>query len=284
MPKVTRRKTRKPARGRAAKAAASRRNAPFARLAAFVQTYALAGAAGAFVLSLVGLSLLWMGGYFGLVGARIMAASETAALAGGFAVDRVTLRGAHNTSHDEILSALDVDLGGSILHVDLGDARARIEALGWVRAASVSRLLPGSIHISVRERAPAAVWQLNGRLTLIDRDGAEIRTVGAHEYSQLPMIVGAGAPQAASGVLSALARYPALADRTYALVRVGERRWNIRLRNGVDVKLPEAGFEDAMESLEILESGGGVLDQEIEFIDLRDPDRVVLRERDQADR
>ena len=210
---------------------------------------------------------------------QIVAASETAARATGFAIHRVTLRGARSASHQEVLDALAINVGDSILHVDLADARTRVEALGWVKAAAVSRLLPGVIHVSVREREPSAVWQLNGRLTLIDQSGAEIKNIGAHEYAHLPMIVGVGAPGAAADVLAALSERPTVAKLTYALVRVGERRWNIRLRNGIDVKLPEAGFEASIEALEVLETGGGLLDQEIEFIDLRDPDRVVLRER-----
>lgn len=143
----------------------------------------------------------------------------------------------------------------------------------------MSRLFPDTIHVSIRERAPAAVWQMSGRLHLIDIDGAVIREVGAYEYSHLPLIVGAGAPDAASSILRALARHPEIGDLTSALVRVGERRWNVRLRNGIDIRLPDEKFAEALDVLASLQSSSGILDQTLEYIDLRDPERMIVRKR-----
>ena len=259
-------------------------NAFFGQLFAPVQKYTLAASAGAAVIVLFGAIVLWAGGYLGRLAQSAARASETASLAIGLELDRVTLRGARNIAHQDVLDALALELGGSILHVDLAAARIRIEELGWVRSASVSRLLPDTIHVSVREREPAAVWQIDFGLKLIDSSGAVIRSIGASEYAHLPMIVGAGAPEAAAAVLQALAAKPDLEAMTHALVRVGERRWNMRLRNGVDIKLPEADFADAIDALHVLHAAHGTLDQPIEYIDLRDPERVVIRKRGEPER
>jgi cell division protein FtsQ len=148
-----------------------------------------------------------------------------------------------------------------------------------VRSAAVTRLLPDTVSISIRERDPAAVWQIKGDLHLIDKDGALIRAVDANEYSNLPLIVGVGAPEAAAGILTALGEQDQLRKRTYALVRVGERRWNMRLRNNIDIKLPETDYARAIADLELLQAAQGTLDQPIEYIDLRDPERMVIRKR-----
>jgi cell division protein FtsQ len=251
----------------------------FERIASLFERYTIAGVAGsAVILGLVAL-VLWAGGYFATIGRTVDRAASAAAISAGLEVKRVLLRGAHQTAHDEIIDALGPIVGGSILQLSLDEARARIEELGWVRSAAVTRLLPDTVSISIRERDPAAVWQIKGDLHLIDKDGALIREVDANEYSNLPLIVGVGAPDAAAGILTALGDQEQLKKRTYALVRVGERRWNMRLRNNIDVKLPEKDYARAIADLELLQAAQGTLDQPIEYIDLRDPERMVIRKR-----
>lgn len=276
MPKVKAKKTKaKPAKRAARKAKAS----PFESLRVNAGRYALAGVAGVGVIAAAGAAVFWAGGYVGVLTERFERAVSAGAVSAGFEIRRITLKGRSQTATDELENAIGPVLGQSILHLNLDAARARIEELGWVRAASVSRLLPDTVHISIREREPAAVWQMSGALHLIDMDGAVIREIGAYEYSNLPLIVGAGAPDAASGVLEALSAHPEIAGLTSALVRVGERRWNVRLRNGVDLRLPDEKFAEALEALATLQESSKILDQPLEYIDLRDPERMVVRKR-----
>lgn len=253
------------------------------RIGALFERYTIAGVAGSGVLLGVIALVLWAGGYFAMLGAAADRAAGKAAVAAGLEVRRVLLKGAHQTAHVEISEALGPLVGASILQVSLADAKARIEEIGWVRAAAVTRLYPDTISISIRERAPAAVWQINGDLHLVDGEGALIREVGAYEYSNLPLIVGAGAPEAAAGILKALGAEEELAGRAYALVRVGDRRWNMRLRNNIDVKLPEENYAEAIADLALLHAAQGTLDQKIEYIDLRDKERMVIRKRGEQD-
>ena len=256
---------------------------PFGRIVTIFEDYTIAGIAGSIVLLGIVALILWAGGYFAMVGRSVDRMANAAAVAAGLEVKRVTLRGAHQTAHNEITEALGPVLGASIVHLSLDEARARIEELGWVRSAAVTRLLPDTISISVREREPAAVWQLKGVLYLIDDSGAIIREVDAGEYANRPLIVGAGAPEAAGGILKALAGKEELQKLLYALVRVGERRWDMRLRNEVEIKLPEENFEGALSDLELLQAAQQTLDQPIKYIDLRDPDRMVVKKRDESD-
>lgn len=250
------------------------------RFQELVARYSLAAVAGAIVIGVVAAVVMWAGGYVGILAERTETAMRAGAVDAGFEVQRVTVMGRRQAGRREVETAIGPAVGESILHFDLGEARRRVENLGWVRSASVSRLLPNTIHVSIRERAPAAVWQLSGALHLIDEVGAVIRSVEADEYAELPLIVGAGAPEAAAGILTALNLRPELSKSTAALTRVGDRRWNLRLRNGLDVMLPEAGYEDALGVLAQLQEGHGTLDQPLEYIDLRDPERLVTRKRD----
>lgn len=287
MSKVKRSKAKTKAKAKAKrKSSRTRRKpqapSPFETAKALGERYALAGIAGVGVILAGGAAILWAGGYFGVVAEQANRIASERAIAAGFGIERITLMGRHEAASDEIDKAIGPVLGRSILHFSPDAARARIEELGWVRAASVSRLLPNTIHVSISERDPAAVWQMSGRLHLIDMNGAVIREVGAYEYSNLPLIVGAGAPGAAADILKALSGAPEIAERTSALVRVGERRWNVRLKNGVDIRLPDENFTAALDAASTLQAANGVLDQPLEYIDLRDPERMTVRQRGAA--
>ena len=266
MPKVKKTKSRKQSNV-----------SPLARLRDLVEQYSIAGAAGAVVILAAIGATLWACGYVGLLGEQIEARASRAAVGAGFEIRRVTLSGRSRAGLDEVEAALGPAVGQSILHYSLDEARARVEQLGWVRVAAVTRLLPDTINISIRERSPAAVWQMDGALHLIDVEGAVIREIGAYEYSQLPLIIGAGAPAAASEILSALKTLPEIYEETTAATRLADRRWDLKMRSGAVVKLPEARLNDALTTLSTLKESYGVLDRRLEYIDLRDPERMVVR-------
>jgi len=280
MPKVKRKTPSKKASTRRATKSRPKRARKPSMFASLLQT--LGGVAPAVTAVVAAVSLLaglvlWSGGYFGLMGERVKAAAGAGAVAAGFEVRRITVKGLARTSEEDLLDAVGPIIGASLLHFDHHASRGRVEELGWVRAAAVTRLLPDTVHVSVREREPAAVWQLSGNLYLIDGAGAVIEEIGAYEYSNMPLIVGAGAPEAAAGMLRALKRQPELWDMAAALVRVGGRRWNVRLKNGVDIKFPETNLSEAANDLAALHSAHGMLDEPIEYIDLRDPERIIIR-------
>ncbi len=264
----------------AVKRKAKKKLSPLQRVAAVFENYTIAGIAGSAVIVSLLLVVLWAGGYVGMLARAADRAAGSATASAGFEVKRVLLRGAHQITQEEILAALGTVVGEPMVQVSLREARNRVESLGWVRAAAVTRLMPDTLVVAIREREPAAVWQVNGDLRLIDDSGAVIRAVGAYEYSNLPLIVGSGAPDAAAALLQALGAHSELQTRTYALIRVSDRRWNLRLHNNITIKLPETDIAKAVGDLALLHAAQSTLDQPLEYIDLRDPERMIIRRRD----
>lgn len=279
MPKVKKKTARKTATKRSRKKTASKPSGVFDRISAVWTRFSHAAIASSVLLALIGVGFLWAGGYVGLMGERLSRIAGNGAVSAGFEITRITARGATKTNENDILSAIGPVVGSSILHFDPDRARAQVEQIGWVRSAAVSRLLPNTVHVSVREREPAAVWQLSGDLHLIDENGAIIREVNAFEYADLPLIVGAGAPGAASQMLQALHDEPILWGRASALIRVSDRRWNMKTKTGVDVKFPERGEREAVRYLARLQDELSLLDEALEYVDLRNPENFVYRKK-----
>lgn len=196
----------------------------------------------------------------------------------GFRVANIRVEGQEKTPDAALQEALRVRPGDAILGFSVAEARARLEAIAWVQQASVERVLPDTVVVRLVERRPFAVWQNHGKFVLVDREGGLVTDSAVALFaSELPLVVGQGAPKAAAALMAMLADQPELRERMVAAVRVGERRWNLRMKNGADVLLPEGAEPAALARLAELQSSHQLLDRPLAVIDLRLPDRLVVR-------
>jgi cell division protein FtsQ len=197
----------------------------------------------------------------------------------GFQVVDIFVEGRAKTPRDQLLNALAIKRGDAIFAIDLDAARRRLEEIPWVRTASVERRLPNDIHILITERSPIVLWQNKGRYFLVDHDG---QVVGDQidDYADLPLTVGEGAPDHAAALVALLDSEPALKSRVKAATWIGDRRWNVtldRAEGGIEVRLPEENPDAAWHDLARLEKEQSLLERQIGVIDMRLPDRLVLR-------
>ena len=195
----------------------------------------------------------------------------------GMRIRDIKIEGRANTPEPLLLEKLGVNAGDPIVGFSLDQARARIEKLTWVRSATVERRLPSTIVVVLWERRPFAVWQNQGKFVLIDRDGEPVTDEEVAKFRFLPLIVGPGAPKAARVLLEALAEKPEIQARVLAATRISERRWNMRMKNGSDILLPEGHEIEALNKLAVLHQESALLDRPVQAIDMRLPDKLVLR-------
>jgi cell division protein FtsQ len=195
----------------------------------------------------------------------------------GLVVGNIEVDGRAMTTKAAILRAVGASRGTPILAVSPSAAKAQLETLPWVRSAAVERQLPDTIHITIVERMPFAFWQRQGKLALIDRDGTVITDTGLDRFPGLIVLVGDDAPQNAAKLLEMIASEKTIANRVTAAVRVGGRRWRLHLDNGINVELPEENAAAAWKQLAELDRDSQILARNIEVIDMRLSDRLVVR-------
>jgi cell division protein FtsQ len=195
----------------------------------------------------------------------------------GLKVADVRVVGRATTDRQTILDALGARLGTPILGIDLVRARQRLESLPWVHSAVIERRLPDTLYVRLVERVPLALWQHGRKINLIDRTGGVIPVTRLDRFAQLPMVVGPDAASHAAELLKMLRSEPDLAARVTAAVRVGDRRWNLRLDNMIDVLLPAEDPAAAWADLARLERSSAILQRDVQTIDMRLPDRLVVR-------
>lgn len=202
-------------------------------------------------------------------------ADATAAL--GLSVDAITVAGRDKTAADELRDAIGVNRGDPILFLDLEEVRERVAALPWVKSAAVERRLPDTLHVRIAEREPFVRWQNEGRTVLIDREGVILAKDVGGEYRHLRRLVGPGAPEQASALFDILKSDPELFARVATATRIRERRWDVTFDNGVVLRLPEDGVRQAWQRFSQLHAAQRLLDKDVQAIDLRVADRVILQ-------
>jgi cell division protein FtsQ len=200
----------------------------------------------------------------------------------GFRITTIALVGHRQLTREEILTTAGVTGRTSLLFLDAAAARARLKANPWIAEATLLKLYPGRLQIAVTERKALALWQLNGKVTVIAGDGTVLEPTVSKHFTGLPLVVGAGAETRAEEFLALLDKFPSVREQMRAAVLVAERRWNVMLNNGIEVRLPETEAGRALTTLVQLDRNKKLFSRDIAVVDLRLPDRVTVRLSDDA--
>jgi cell division protein FtsQ len=200
----------------------------------------------------------------------------------GFRITAVAINGRKQLTQDEVLATGGVNGRSSLLFLDAEAVRDRLKANPWIADATVLKLYPNQLQIDIVERSAFALWQQDGRLAVIADDGAVLQPYVSRRFTSLPLVVGKGAETRARDFLALLDRYPQVRAVTKAVIFVGERRWNLRLKDGLDIRLPEIDVGNALATLSTLDKEDRLFSRDIVAVDLRLPDRLTVQLSDDA--
>jgi cell division protein FtsQ len=232
--------------------------------------------AAAFLIVVGGGFYGWKHGSFARAGAWAHQGVVSASLSAGFKIDEVIVTGRLHIERGDILKHLAVHQGDPIFGVSVDEAQKSLAEISWVKDVRVTRRLPDKIYIDIAERKPAALWQYQKKMSVIDADGRTLTTDNLDEFQSLPLVVGEDAPQHTADLLNLLAAEPSVEEQVASAVRVGGRRWDLRLKNGLSVKLPEKDTELALSRLAKEQADHALFRKQITSIDLRLPDEMVV--------
>ena len=222
------------------------------------------------------------GGHLDELSATLSDTRNALANSAGFRIKTVAINGRKQLSQDEVLAIGGVNGRSSLLFLDAATVRDRLKANPWIADATILKLYPGQLQIDIVERSAFALWQQDGRLSVIADDGAVLEPYVAHRFVSLPLVVGKGADTRARDFIALLDRYPQVRAATKAAIFIGERRWNLRLKDGLDIRLPENDVGLALATLSKLDKEERLFSRDIVTVDMRLPDRLVVQLSDEA--
>jgi cell division protein FtsQ len=217
------------------------------------------------------------GGHVDALAATLSDTRNALANSAGFRITTVAINGRKQLSQDEVLAVGGVNGRSSLLFLDAATVRDKLKTNPWIADATILKLYPGRLQIDIVERTAFALWQQDGRLSVIADDGAVLESYMSRRFVSLPLVVGKGADTRARDFLALLERYPQVRAVTRVAIFVGERRWNLRLKDGLDVRLPENDVGNALATLSKLDKEERLFSRDIVAVDMRLPDRLTVQ-------
>lgn len=195
----------------------------------------------------------------------------------GFTIQNLLIEGRTYSDRNQIRSLTNIKIGDPLFAFDTASAYKKILDMPWVKTANIERRLPDTIYVHVIEHRPIALYQKNGSIRIIIEDGTLITDNHLSAFIDLPVILGDDAPQAAPMLIELLDSTPDIKSLVKSATRIGSRRWDLTLENGITVRLPEDDTGHALKRLSDLHSQDNIINDMIESIDLRDPNRMAIR-------
>ncbi len=214
--------------------------------------------------------------------ARLAAAAKDVSTSAGLTIAEVWVEGRSRTERNALIRVLAAPVGQPSLFVDVDAIVEEVRELGWVADAQARVQLPGRLQVSLQERTPVALWQTGGKLYAIEASGHVIDAVMFRDFPELPLVVGEGANTMLGDLADLFAAQPAFASRVDAAIRVSQRRWTLRTDTGLMVHLPETDPSAALAKLTGSVGGIESLSPSVGAVDLRIPERIVVRMRADA--
>lgn len=202
---------------------------------------------------------------------------------GYFALKKIEFDGNEQIPEVLLLKASKLRYKDSVLSANISDVKDRLEKISWVKSVAVQRKLPGKISVRIAERTPIAIFQSQHKLRLVDGDGVVLDNDGIGKFNNLPIIAGEGAEKEVFNFLQSIDKFPKIRKQLIFAVRVGQRRWNIRINKGVIVKFPERGLIQALGILDEISDSNGFFNDDIASLDLRIPDRIIISKKEKIE-
>jgi cell division protein FtsQ len=194
----------------------------------------------------------------------------------GLAADNIQIAGIEHHDAKQVLSAIAVKPGGSLVGFDAETARRQLAKLDWIENAAVERVFPNQLIINLVERQAFAIWQNDGNFAVVDKSGTVMTGVSPSSYKGLPLVTGAGANLVVADLVNQMEATPDLRAKVRAAARVGQRRWTLYLDNGVKIALPETHVQEALAKVAALDQSQGLLSKGITQLDLRVANEMVV--------
>ena len=190
----------------------------------------------------------------------------------------IHLIGRENLSKSDLMEVLGLTNETSMLNLNINILNEKIKKIGWVKNSIVERRMPDTLIIKIEEFKPFALLQVNDTHNthiIISSEGNKIIKDNG-QFNYLPVINGIGSEKHAAKMLNILSSEPNLFHQVWAISYIGERRWNVSLRSGIKIKLPENNASEAWAKLSKIDREQSILSREVEIIDLRVKENLII--------
>ena len=171
------------------------------------------------------------------------------------------------------------NLFDNLLLLDKQTLKNEIEEIPWVKRANIKKIFPHKIQVQVIENDPYAVFLNDGVPFLIDLDGTIIIQISDQSIdTSMIQIFGEKANENLESLIKSInIHYPELMNGIKSLEYIEMRRWNMKLKRNLKIKLPDEKIDQSIINLKRLFEEQNVSESNIIEIDLRIHGRASVK-------
>jgi len=195
----------------------------------------------------------------------------------GFKLENIYVTGRNHTKISTIKSAINLKRNQPLLFFNSENAKSLILQDAWVQDVNIKRVFPNTIKVNINERVPMALWQKDKEIVLIDKSGIVITNQNLEQFKDLIILIGDDSPLNAPTLFENFKAVPDIFYKIETAIFISKRRWDIVLKNGTVIKLPEENMALALSSLEKLNNENKILVKSFDFIDIRNLKRIIVK-------
>lgn len=191
-------------------------------------------------------------------------------------VQNVKINGAAHTKGSEVIEIIGLSSNESMWSLDISEVVNRINELPWVKKSDIKKIYPSTLEINIYEHNPIAIWFFDGKKYLVDGESNIIEKLNPADFNNLKVVAGHNALTEIPDIINTLQQFPYFHKKVKSILRVGDRRWTVRLYNGITIHLPETKIAEAITDLERLDNEKLLLSRYVDVIDMRLKDRIDI--------
>lgn len=194
----------------------------------------------------------------------------------GLKLQHIKVRGRSHIEKDTLLTSLNLELDVPIFSINLHQVYSHVSQIGWVKNVVIERRLPSTIYVTIEERVPLALLQNDSTHQLIDVAGVIIDGADPRDFTHLKVVSGKSAATNAAHILEALRTEPELFSEVWAINFRSGRRWDVHMKNGLEIRLPETNPIQAWSRLAVIDREQAITSRDLAVIDLRMPQQLII--------
>ncbi|MDC0037224.1 cell division protein FtsQ/DivIB [Alphaproteobacteria bacterium] len=192
---------------------------------------------------------------------------------------KIEVIGLTNLNKDEILIFFNKFKNSSIFLVPVKEISNEIKKNKWIKEVNIRNDYKNTLKVNIKEETPIGIYENNNQKILFSKNLVILEILRKnHDYKNLISFYGENSIINSKHLISKIDQD--IKQMIQSLIFVENRRWNIRLKNKITLKLPEKNLEEAIKNYKKIYSNLSNKDlKDIEIIDLRIPNQAIIKYR-----
>ena len=197
-------------------------------------------------------------------------------------LNKIEVVGITSLNKDEILIFFTKFKNKSIFLVPVKEISNKIKKNKWIQEVNIRNDYKNTLTVNIKEETPIGIYENNNQKILFSNNLAILEILGKnHNYKNLISFYGENSIINSKYLISKIDQD--IKKMIQSAIFIENRRWNIRLKNKITLKLPEKNLKEAINNYKKIYSNLSNKDlKDIEIIDLRIPNQAIIKYRNTA--